>query len=69
MIDMNSKTLQPRRLLAAFVLVVASISLTGCNHHNEALTRPCPTGAGVKAATLPKLGLTRVELKLQEKCT
>ncbi len=62
------RALRTRRLLAGFVLVCGSATIAGCTIHNVELTRPCPAGSRLGAATLPKIGLTPAELKLQEKC-
>jgi hypothetical protein len=64
----RTKTSRMRGVLAGLVLVAASASIAGCSRHDVALTRPCPTGSGLRATTLPKIGLTPAELKLQEKC-
>ncbi len=56
-----------RRRLTGIALVLAAAT-AGCTSHNVELTRACPTGSGVRAAALPKIGLSRLELKLQEKC-
>jgi hypothetical protein len=56
-----------RRAAICLVLVCGSATMAGCERHNVALNRACPSGSWLRAATLPKIGLTRAELKLQQK--
>jgi hypothetical protein len=57
-----------RGRLIAIALGVAAV-LAGCNAHHVALTQRCPAVSHRGAPGLPKMGLTGVALKVEEKCT